>query len=69
VILIEDDAGKRILAYVTPHKRGGGFGLHVQDYGGERRVSTENVQAAAKAVKSSKRRQPKATKAKAGEQR
>lgn len=64
VVTIEDDAGKRILAYVSPLKRGG-FRIHVQDYGVERVLTVEDVAAAAALVKTSERRQPKVKKPKA----
>lgn len=58
VIVIEDDAGKRILAYCDP-RRGGKFRVHVQHYGREEQMTVESVDAAAAAVKTSERRKPK----------
>jgi len=59
VITITDDVETRVLAYVTP-KRKGGFSLEIVDYGGRpRRESAATVAAAAKLVKTSKRVKPK----------
>lgn len=63
VIVITDDAGTRILAYVDPIHRGdnaGGYRVEVADYGAYRRVMAPDVQSAAAAVKTSARRTPKA---------
>jgi hypothetical protein len=59
VIVLTDADGARVLSYVDPLVRGKGFRLHVQDYGSERRLSTETVAKAAAAVKTSARIKPK----------
>lgn len=48
-----------VLAYVNPLKRGDGFTVEVADYGKYRTVRADTVQAAAEAVASSERTQPK----------
>jgi mRNA-degrading endonuclease toxin of MazEF toxin-antitoxin module len=63
VIVLSDDDGTRLLAYVSPITRGehaGGFALEIADYGKYRRESVADVAAAAKAVKTSQRVKPKA---------
>jgi hypothetical protein len=62
VITITDGAGKRILAYVDPLKRGTGFRVEVANYGGYKTATVEDIAAAAELVKGSERRQPKAAK-------
>lgn len=63
VIVITDEHGTRLLAYVSPITQGaqaGGFAIEIADYGDYRRESVKTVAAAAKAVKTSKRVKPKA---------
>jgi DNA-binding transcriptional regulator YdaS (Cro superfamily) len=60
VITITDDAGTRILAYVDPLRRGTGFRVLVQNYGGETAQTVETPAEAAELVKGSERRKPKA---------
>jgi hypothetical protein len=47
----------RTLAYVRQQKKS--ISVHVQDYGAERRVVVGSIAEAAKAVKTSARRQPR----------
>jgi hypothetical protein len=63
VITVEVDGKRAILAYVDPLRRGTGFRVEVADYGAYRRMTVEDVAAAAAAVKTSERRAPKAKKA------
>lgn len=59
VILITDEHGTRLLAYVTP-KKAGGYSVEIADYGAYRRDSAKTPAAAAKLVKTSARVKPKA---------
>jgi mRNA-degrading endonuclease toxin of MazEF toxin-antitoxin module len=65
VIMLADDAGTRLIAYVSPVTRGpkaGGFNVEVADYGGYRRETVADVAAAAAMIKTSGRIKAKAPK-------